>query len=233
MYKIGVLARPDTLPSGSLAWVMSEMIRRVIIRYESEPIVIVPLYTDYQKPCTKQGNVKLKKYLKACDGVILPGGDYPYDYDITAVKYLHDHDIPTLGICLGMQSMALSFGGELADGIQTVYQHNQKGKDYIHLVEIIPGTMLHDLLHTDQIKVNSCHQDCITKTELPICAKSTDGVIEAVADPQKRFFLGVQWHPEAMIEYDMVSNQLFDAFFRAVGRYYETKQYHRGDQGKP
>lgn len=231
MYKIGVLARPDTLPSGSLAWVMNEMIRKVIIRYRSEPVIIVPLYTDYQKPCTRNGKISLEEYLSVCDGVILQGGDRPYDYDSIAVRYLYEHDIPTFGICLGMQSMALAFNGEMVYESQMGYQHNQKDKDYSHLVEIVPESMLYNLLHINQIKVNSRHQDCITKTDLAICAKSTDGVIEAVADPQKRFFLGVQWHPEVMIEYDMVSNQLFDAFFKAVRRYYEIKQHHRGDQG--
>ncbi|MCI8445663.1 MAG: C26 family cysteine hydrolase domain-containing family [Bacilli bacterium] len=233
MYKIGVLARPDKLPSGNLAWVMNEMIRDVIIRYESDPVIIVPLYTNYQKPCTNKGKLKLEQYLFACDGVILPGGDHPYDYDIVAVKYLYEHDIPTFGICLGMQSMALAFDGEITYEALMGYQHNQKGKDYIHLVEIVPDSVLDEMLHTNQIKVNSSHQDCIAKTDLTVCAISPDGVIEAVAAPQKQFFLGVQWHPEAMIEYDMVSNQLFDAFFKAVGRYYEIKQHHRSDQGKP
>ena len=46
-----------------------------------------------------------------CDGIILTGGDHFVDNDFLLIHYLYERDIPTLGICLGMQAMALSFGG--------------------------------------------------------------------------------------------------------------------------
>lgn len=53
--------------------------------------------------------MKIKKLINFYGGIILQGGDNLYEIDKKIVKYLYDKDIPTLGICLGMQIMAISF----------------------------------------------------------------------------------------------------------------------------
>jgi len=51
-------------------------------------------------------------------------------------------------------------------------------------------------------------------TNLNISAISKEGYIEAIEDPNKNFFIGVQWHPESMIEYDEKQNNLFKYFVK-------------------
>ena len=74
---------------------------------------------------------KVKSLIDMCDYFILQGGSDFYDVDIKIVKYLYDKNIPTLGICLGMQTMAFAFNGKLGD----VINHNSN-LSYVHNVMI-------------------------------------------------------------------------------------------------
>lgn len=53
-------------------------------------------------------------------------------------------------------------------------------------------------------------------TNLSQVAYSEDGIIEAIEDKTKKFFIGVQWHPETLIN-DKSSNKLFDEFIKIIG----------------
>ena len=99
--------------------------------------------------------------------------------------------MPVLGICLGMQMMGLVAGGVL----------NQ------HLPETHPSHADH-WEHTHEIRSNdesvlvsgmtySKHRQAMQDTgSMQTLATAHDGVIEAIYDPSRRFYLGVQWHPE-------------------------------------
>ena len=58
-------------------------------------------------------------------------------------------------------------------------------------------------------------KDYLICTDLSIVGISNDGIIEAIEDKNKRFFIGVQWHPESMIEYDSIQNKIFKKFINA------------------
>ena len=147
--------------------------------------------------------------IKLCDGIILQGGsDYDLE-DINFVQYLYDYDIPTLGICLGMQMMSVMKNGKIDFINSNTHNFND---EYVHVVKIKKNTKLYQILNKDYILVNSRHLETIVSTDLDISAISTDGLIEAVEDKNKRFFLGVQWHPESLIDKDIYSNLLIDAF---------------------
>ena len=60
--------------------------------------------------------------------------------------------------------------------------------------------------------VNSRHQEVVLNTDLYVCARAEDGSIEAVEDTNKKFYLGVQWHPESMIGYDSDARKLIETF---------------------
>ena len=62
------------------------------------------------------------------------------------------------------------------------------------------------------MKVNSRHKESIINPNLDITAISADGLIEALEDKNKKFFVGVQWHPESMTSYDILESRLFDYF---------------------
>ena len=56
----------------------------------------------------------------------------------------------------------------------------------------------------------------IEDPKIDIVARSLDGVIEAIEKKDHPFFIGVQWHPETLLSYDIVSQKLFQSFFETV-----------------
>lgn len=162
----------------------------------------------YNKICLSISSTSLEEFIplaKICDGFILQGGvDYTQE-ELEMVKYLYDNNIPTLGICLGMQMM-----GCIKGKLKKVINHNSKEK-YAHKVYIDKESKLYGILKKEIISVNSRHNECIKHTNLNISAISSDNIIEAIEDKNKRFFIGVQWHPESLN--DSNSKLLFDNFF--------------------
>lgn len=82
-------------------------------------------------------------------------------------------------------------------------------------MKIKENSKLYEILSSEKIKVNSRHRKCIKETKLDCVAYSEDGIIEALEDKKKRFFIGVQWHPECLIN-DEFSKKLFDAFIESL-----------------
>lgn len=146
---------------------------------------------------------KLKPIIDLCNGFILQGGDEYYDIDLLITKYLYDNNIPTLGICLGMQIMGVLNSGFLID----IDNHlNTK-----HKIKIKKISKLYEIIKKEEIIVNSRHKSILSNTNLDI---STIDIIEAIEDKNKRFFIGVQWHPESLL--DENSNLLFKSFFDSI-----------------
>ena len=157
---------------------------------------------------------KIKEIIDYCDGIIFPGGKYVKEIDCQIMKYLHDQDKPTLGICLGMQIMGATFNGGIREKIENG-NHN-RDKESVHDITIKKDSKLYEIIGKEKIKVNSRHGKCIPHTTLDCTAYSEDGIIEAIEDKTKKFFLGVQWHPETLIE-DEYSNKIFAKFIEQVG----------------
>lgn len=208
MKRVGIILRDYTRKRGSaLLGVREDLIG--YLRYYSIEIICIPIVFQNNEYEELERVIKL---IKLCDGIILPGGAEEYDIDYKIVKYLYEHDIPTIGICLGMQLMALTFNGDIKlIGNET----HQKKEGYVHEVKIKEGSRLADILKSNKILVNSRHIERITTTDLPIVAISNDLVIEAVEDKNKKFFIGVQWHPESLKE-DIYSKKLFDFFINSL-----------------
>lgn len=143
-----------------------------------------------------------EELLNCFDGIIFEGGNTSGKYDLLALKYLYDKDIPTLGICLGMQDMAILFDGE-EERIEGHLNIN-------HDVYINKNSKLFEIYNRDIINVNSRHKYKIKTTSLEVSAKDLNGNIEAVEDKSKKFFIGVQWHPED------IDDDIFKYFIRGV-----------------
>lgn len=113
-------------------------------------------------------------------------------------------DLPVLGICGGMQLMTVALGGTLIQDIdkqvEDPLQHRMTGPatTVCHGVQIARGSRLGEILGREVFQVNSSHHQAVKTVPktLKVSASASDGVIEAVEDPTRRFFLGVQWHPE-------------------------------------
>lgn len=151
---------------------------------------------------------RVEELINTCQGIILPGGAKEHALDFKIIKYLYEKDIPTLGICLGMQEMALTFNGDIE--ILKTHKH-QSTDDYVHKIKIKMDSKLNKILGTNKTQVNSRHNEHVTTTDLSIAAVAPDLTIEAIEDKTKRFFIGVQWHPESLPN-DTYSKKLFDAF---------------------
>lgn len=156
---------------------------------------------------------KIKGTIDLCDGIISPGGSKIHDIDYKIVKYLHEIDKPTLGICLGMQIMGKLFNEKVRTQIESGKHYTEK--EYVHNVRIKKDSLLYKIIGEETIKVNSRHKRQIPYTNLDCVAYSEDNVLEAIEDKSKKFFIGLQWHPESLIE-DVYSNRLFDYFINVI-----------------
>jgi putative glutamine amidotransferase len=142
-------------------------------------------------------------------------------------KLAFEHQVPTLGICGGMQSMNVALGGTLIQDIpaqiSTKIQHLQKksAEHTAHLIHIEPKTLLREIMKKPSIPVNSSHHQSVKAIprSLHASAIAPDGVIEAIEAASHPFWLGVQWHPEFLYRKDVLQKRLFSAFVKAARHY--------------
>jgi putative glutamine amidotransferase len=147
--------------------------------------------------------------IELCDGFVLTGGDDPImehwgepthprakplhprrqAYEIALLAALAElPQRPVLGICLGMQLMALHAGGRLDQHLpETLATHDRHWGRVAHPVTGALG---------DGAVVSHHRQAVVDPGLLSVIATADDGVIEAVRDEQRPFYLGVQWHCE-------------------------------------
>lgn len=164
-------------------------------------VIGIPINSDFKK---------LKNVIMFCDGIILSGGEKFHSNDFKLVEYLYKNDIPTLGICLGMQSIAEYFNGR-----KEIYVDNHYStKQYVHNIKIDEDSLLFKIMGEGEISVNSRHYSAIPFTSMKVSARSLDGVIEAVELSNNKFFLGVEWHPESIG--DESSYKLFKYFIDSI-----------------
>ena len=159
--------------------------------------------------------------LEGIDGLVLTGGaDYnPLWYGEQPEKELHtinstrdlpellltrlafNRQIPILGICRGVQTMAIALGGNLVQDLKTPLKHSQDAprSEATHSVTITEGSTLYGLYGQGTF-VNSFHHQAVKDcgSHLHVVATAPDGVIEAVESTEQKALMGVQWHPEWM-----------------------------------
>jgi putative glutamine amidotransferase len=131
-------------------------------------------------------------------------------------------DLPVLAICRGMQLVNVAQGGTLIQNLENSAMHVVRSADPAlpaHPILVEPGTRLAAILGEGAHAVNSRHHQAIDRVGagLRVTARSApDGVIEAVERSDRRFALGVQWHPEDQAPQDAAQRKLFQAFAEAL-----------------
>lgn len=135
-----------------------------------------------------------------------------------------DRDVPILAMCRGMQILNVAHGGTLVQHLTNLELHRQRPQDKsrnAHEISILLGSRLASIAGSNlRQAVNSRHHQAIHRagTDLIVSAISTgDQVIEAVERPDRRFVVGVQWHPENQTAAENgLAQRLFGAFAAAL-----------------
>jgi gamma-glutamyl-gamma-aminobutyrate hydrolase PuuD len=178
------------------------------------------------------------QYLGICAGFVLAGGDDPdtrpfgqpihpkarlthparQQFELALLEALDHAPHPVLGICLGMQMMALHHGGtidqHLGDSLQPPAAHRHRDGEH-PIRSLVDG---HGLLPPAG-RVRSHHHQAVTHPgRMRSVAESDDRVIEAVDLPGRPgMYLGVQWHPERSVE-PALGQHLFDRLVQQSAR---------------
>lgn len=143
------------------------------------------------------------------------------ELEFRAFALLFGRGAPMLGICRGCQVLNVALGGTLYQDLpsQLGVRHDLGGAPASgHEVSIAPGSMLMGIVGRARLRTNSLHHQSVMALGrgLAASARARDGVVEAIEMPGRRFFLGVQWHPEIAPDADGASMPIFDAFVRSI-----------------
>lgn len=172
---------------------------------------------------------QIDHFLTICDGFVFTGGDDPQmehwgiathecatpvaqerqEFETTLLTSLQERkSVPVFGVCLGMQWMGLIAGGTLEQDLP-----EPQALHHIDGVHQIIGELGEGLVHSHH------HQALVDVGTLSVVATAEDGVIEAVRDHSRAWYVGVQWHPERT-ETSLLGQDLFNQFVHAaqVGR---------------
>jgi putative glutamine amidotransferase len=145
--------------------------------------------------------------------------------DLLLLDMAEKRKLPVLGICYGLQSLNVARGGTLYQDLETqlsgVIKHEQglPADRPSHYIKLEGDSALAQWAGGKTVRVNSSHHQAIKDLgrDLRVVARSSDNVIEAVADTRPdRFVFGVQWHPEIGWERDQFSQAIFARFVEAT-----------------
>ena len=136
---------------------------------------------------------------------------------------------PVLGICFGMQSLNVYRGGTLVQDIpeQVPGALDHGNGELQHVIALEPGSRLAGWTGgIRELLVNSTHHQSPDRigAGLRVAARAPDGVIEAIeGDSSDHFVVGVEWHPERMLETEPLAARIFRELVLAAARIASSK----------
>jgi gamma-glutamyl-gamma-aminobutyrate hydrolase PuuD len=146
------------------------------------------------------------------------------EIEVRLVRQALRRRLPVLGICRGSQLVNVVCGGTLYVDVQREKSSSLKHIDYDnydgyrHPITLAPGTPLARWYGERTLAVNSYHHQGIRQLARRFrpMAQADDGLIEAYYDPRARFVVGLQFHPERMLEEHPGNLRVWKAFAAAV-----------------
>lgn len=152
--------------------------------------------------------------LKLCDGIVLQGGAETDKYESIIAKYCYENDIPILGICAGQNNIARALGGTTCK-IPNPEKHDKSFDEYVHSISIDKTSKFYEIVKTDKMKVNSRHKRTIKECPcLDKVAFCEDGYPDVIESKNKKFYIGVRFHPESLYKKDENHNRIFEEFIK-------------------
>lgn len=146
------------------------------------------------------------------------------EFELTKIAL--EMDIPILAICRGIQVLNIVTGGgvyqHLPDDMPDAMKHNTDFPPpaLAHWVNVVQDSLLFSIVEKTRIAVNSTHHQAVANVGQGaiVTARAEDGVIEAIEMPDKKWVLGVQWHPEQIWRQHDEHKRIFKAFIDACSR---------------
>ncbi len=158
--------------------------------------------------------------------------------ELLITRLAYNRQIPILGICRGIQTLAVALGGKVAQDISATatVKHMQDAhrSEPTHSVTVAPGTILRQiyekaerssfLVPPSSLFVNSFHHQAVSEPgpRFRVSARSADGIIEAIESNEFKPIVGVQWHPECFA----AGAPLFQWLVRHAANYRAAQQTH-------
>ena len=187
--------------------------------------------------------------LEQVDGILLTGGgDYnplwcgedplPGLHNINAerdaaelllTRMAYHRQKPVLGICRGIQTLAMALGGHVNQDITQKVKHSQDAdrSEATHTVSVAEGSLLYEIYGGQAtLFVNSFHHQAVDDPGdmFRTTALSSDGIVEAIESTEYKNIMGVQWHPEWMGEDGL---PLFRWLVRSAKEYQQVGDIHK------
>ena len=234
---------------GELTCKLAEGYYKSIVRAGGVPVIIPPLSdTDV-----------IINTLEHLDGLVLSGGaDYDPRYvgeepwptlgtineerdlpELLITQLAYNRQIPILGICRGIQTLAMALGGHVRQDISDIQDHNHSQEEDrnipTHTVSIEKDSLLYSMYngspfstsHSSSftIAVNSFHHQAVDEPgpRFRIIARSDDNIIEAIESTEYKSIMGVQWHPECLEN----GQPIFSWLVKEASCYRETCRLHQ------
>ena len=125
--------------------------------------------------------------------------------ELLITRLAYNRQIPMLGICRGIQTLAMALGGTVRQDIADtdgLIKHSQDANRNVptHSVSVCEDSVLHNIYGTRTLYVNSFHHQAVGEPgeRFRVVASSCDGVVEAIESTEMKSIIGVQWHPECI-----------------------------------